>query len=382
MDVVQFFKLALNKKKIISILLVFGLLVGILSYFIFDPIYETNVTFMVLESKILRKNLEGIKLDIDTYTSLINNVSVLRKVYDSLELNKKYDIPFDVFKEKFTVLSIENTSIIKTKIKFKDPDQCVKIADRLIEEVLQLNKNIILKEIESGYVYSEKQVEVAKQNLNSIKDQLNQFNTASDLKQMGLEIDILKNEITFHSLGNNINYPMIEAAATADRVSLVNLGLLSDRNNQSLLELNRDILNAENEIDNESADNIKMKYSKNLVKLKDLKNKKIKFIKELQKILDEKTLLYMKQLNDYNQLKAEYKTMDEGYAIVYKNFVEAKTEVMGKTKEMTVIDMPVKPDQQVFPRLILNSIAGIFLGMLIAAGYVIALNLAGQMQDD
>jgi len=387
MDIVDFLKLALQKKKTVVSIVVIGMLTGLLSYFIFKPVYETNITFMVLESKLIRKSLEGKKLDIDTYTSLINNTSVLKKVYDSLNLKKKYSIPFDVFKEKITVLSVENTAIIKTTVKFENKDECVKIANKLIDEVLKLNKSIILKEIESGYSYSEKQVELARNNFKAIEEKLAEFNKNYNLKKLALEIDILKNQIAFHSLGNNVSYPIIEGVESVKsnneymQPSYI-LSLASNKDNQSLVELNRDILKIEAQLKNTSADNKKVNLQKQLTILKNLTAKKQKLIKDLKTKLDSKTKIYLEVLNKSKQLKSEFLAAEEGFSVVYKNFVASKTEVMGKTKEMTVIDYPVKPDEQVFPRLVLNTIAGIFLGILIAIGYLVVFNLIGQVKDD
>jgi len=387
MDVVEFLKLALKKKKTVSIILIFGFLIGILSYFVFPPIFETNITFMVLESKLIRKNLEGKKLDIDTYTSLINNNSILRKVYDDINLQKEYKLPFDEFKKKISVLSVENTAIIKTTVKFQNANKCVEIANKLIEEVLSLNKRVILKEISSGYLYSEKQVELTRLNFNNIQKKLADFNKENNLSKLALEIDLLKNKIAFHSLGNNVSYPIIEGinATQSDNKYMQPSYVLSLNNNgdnNSLIELDRDILNVENELSKTSADNLKSALKRKMELLKSLKSMKIKLIKKLKVELDKKTAFYTDILTKNKQLKSEFRAADEGFRLVYSNFVATKTEVMGKTKEMTVIDSPVIPDKQVFPRLVLNTIAGFFLGMLIAVGYVIALNLAGQIQDD
>ncbi len=386
MDIVDFLKLALQKKKTVVSIVVIGMLTGLLSYFIFKPVYETNITFMVLESKLIRKSLEGKKLDIDTYTSLINNTSVLKKVYDSLDLKKKYSLPFDVFKEKITVLSVENTAIIKTTVKFENKDECVKIANSLIDEVLKLNKSVILKEIESGYSYSEKQVELARNNFKAIEEKLAEFNKNYNLKKLALEIDILKNQIAFHSLGNNLSYPIIEGVEVMLNNKYMQpsyiLSLASNSNNQSLVELNKDIFKIEAQLKNTVADNKKVNLKKQLAILKNLQIKKQKLIKELKAKLDSKTKIYLNALNKSKQLKSEFLAAEEGFSVVYKNFVVSKTEVMGKTKEMTVIDYPVKPEEQVFPRLVLNTIAGTFLGILIAIGYLVVFNLIGQVKDD
>jgi capsular polysaccharide biosynthesis protein len=387
MDIVDFLKIALKKKKPVVLIVMLGMFTGLFSYFIFKPVYETNITFMVLESKLIRKNLEGKKLDIDTYTSLINNVSVLKKVYDKLDLHKKYSIPFEVFKEKISVLSVENTAIIKTTVKFENKEECVKIANCLIEQVLKLNKSIILKEIESGYSYSEKQVELARNNFKTIEKKLAEFNNSNNLKKLALEIDILKNQIAFHSLGNNVSYPIVEGIEIAQSGNKLMqpsyiLSLANNKDNQSLVELNRDILNIESKLKHTSADNKKVTLKKRLSVLKNLKSQKQKLIKALKAKLDIKTKHYLEVLNKAKQLKSEFLAAEEGFLVVYKNFVASKTEVMGKTKEMTVIDYPVKPEQQVFPRLVLNTVAGLMLGILIAVGYLVVFNLIGQVRDD
>jgi len=383
MDVLEFVRILREKQRVAAVLTGIGVLVGILAYFVLPPIYESRVTFMVLESKLIRRNLEGRKLDIDTYLDFVNNESIYRDIYDRLEIGKNYDLNFEQFKKVFEVTSVEDTAIINLIVSFEDPAVCRNIAEMVAKQALELNRSVIQQEIRAGHQFSELQVQQASDKLEQAREALDQFLKDNPVHRMALELDNLRNRITLEKTGGMTVYPPVESASNLPTPTPIWFSSFSssDSDGETLVQLQgqRDRLAAE--LANAHSDNRKLSLRAQLKTLDDRIGKRKQQLLQLTEQLTRMEARYYPLKHQYAKLSSEFNAAQKGYEEVYRTAVETKMEVAGKTKEMTVIDPPVQPDQPIFPKLIFTLIGGLFLGILSVFLYVILVGFNRKLDN-
>jgi len=365
MDVVEFIKILNEKRKISVILIVTGLIVGLLAYFVLPPIYETRTTFMVLESKLIRRSLEGKKLDIDTYLNFVNNDSLYHDIYKRLDIQKKYGMDFDKFKRSFEVTTVEDTAIIKLIVSFQSPEISFKIAKILGDKALALNRKVINKEVHSGYRFTEAQVEAASTQLETARTSLDNFLAQYPVLQMAMEIDTLKNRIAIEENGELAVFPPMESATLVNNLTpQITQSGATPKVFSSLARIQTAISQAESRLAVAKADNRKIDVSRQLKELKILLKRKHQTLQRLNTHFHELEKTYLPLKSQFEALRSEFIAAQKGYEKIYQTALESKIEIVGKTKEMTIIDGPVIPDQPTFPKVIFMLIGGLFLGLL------------------
>ncbi len=372
MDIMEFIGLLKEKRRIATILLVAGILVGILAYFVLPLIYETRVTFMVLESKLIRRNLEGRKLDIDTYLNFVNNDFIYHKIYEKLDIQNKYEMDFEQFKRSFEVTSVEDTAIIKLLVTFQNPEISFKIAKILADEALELNNQVIEKEVHSGYRFSETQVQAASTQLETARKALDTFIAQHPVPQMAMEMDLLRNRIAIEKNGELAVFPAIESAIVASSLNpqIMQSGM-TPKAFTSLTRIQEEIAETEAKLMVAKADNRKIELAGRLKELNVQLKKKQQILAELKSQIRKLGAQYYSLKFQYIALKSEFTSAQKGYEKIYQTGIESKTEIIGKTKEMTIIDPAVKPEKPVFPKLIFTILGGFFLGILSVFMFII-----------
>ncbi|BBB31837.1 conserved hypothetical protein [Thermotomaculum hydrothermale] len=374
MEIKEFIEILLEKKKVVLWILIGALIVGVIANFVIPSYYETNVTFMVLESKMIRRNLEGKKLDIDTYLNFIDNDSVYHYAYKKLNINKKFDMDFDRFKECFDVVSVEDTAIIVLTVTFPDKKMSYEIAKAVAEKVIELNKDIIAKEIKSGYRFAENQVEIARKQYEDARRELEDFLEKNKVFLNAEEIELARNTLAVYSNGYFLPYTNTEFSTLTDKaiVSTNNLNA-QIKESLSIFEINQKILELKTKLKTATYDNQKLKIKKDIAYYQTLKNEKIKNLDSLKKKIEELQTVYDKQKFAYLEKYNNFIAMSKAYANLVMEFMNIKIEIAGKTKEMAVIGEPIVPEKPVFPRLPITIVAGIFLGLLIDFLYILAI---------
>lgn len=372
MDVVEFIKILNEKRHISVVLIVTGLIVGILAYFVLPSIYETRITFMVLESKLIRRTLEGKKLDIDTYLNFVDNHSLYRKIYDKLDIKHKYDMDFDNFERSFEVTTVEDTAIIKLLVTFQDPEISFQIAKMLGDDALALNRRVIDQEVHSGYRFSEVQVEAASVQLEAARKALDDFLAEHPVPRMAKEVDTLRNRIAIEETGELAVFPPMESATIANNLhAQINQSGMTPKAFNSLARIQAKIVETAAKLAVAKADNRKFNANSQLKELKVQLNHKRELIGQLKAHLRNLETDYYPLKSQYEALTSEFVAAQKGYEAIYQTGLQSKIEIVGKTKEMTIIDEPVKPDQPVFPKMIYTVIGGIFLGILTVFLFVV-----------
>ncbi len=374
MEIKEFVGILIEKKKTVLIILIAGLVVGIIANFVIPSYYETNVTFMVLESKMIRRSLEGKKLDIDTYLNFIDNDSVYHYAYKKLDISKKFDMDFDRFKECFDVVSVEDTAIIVLTVTFPDKKMSYEIAKTIADKVIELNKDIIEKEIKAGYRFAEKQVEIAKAQYERSKKELEDFLEKNRVFLNAEEVELARNTLAIYSGGYFLPYTNSEFSTLTDKSFFIqNSANFQGKESQSIFEIDQKILELVAKLKNATYDNQKLKIKKELAYYKTLKEEKLKKVEELKDNFDKLQTVYNKQKFSYLQKFNNFIAMSRAYERLLTEFLNIKIEIAGKTKEMAVIGEPILPEKPVFPRLPITIVAGVFLGMLIDFLYILSI---------
>lgn len=374
MDIKEFISILIEKKKIVSIIVVLGLIVGILADFIIPSYYETNVTFMVLESKMIRMNLEGKKLDIDTYLNFVNNDSVFYYAYQKLNIKKKFNMNFDEFKKCFDVISVEDTAIITLTVTFPDRKMSYEIAKTVADKVLELNKSIIAKEIKSGYRFAEKQVELAKTQYEEARKELEDFLDKNSVFLNAEEVELARNTLAVYSNGYFLPYTSTEFAFLYNKgiANFSNL-TLPEKKLSSLFDIDTKILELQAKLKNAVYDNQKLKIKKEIAYYETLKQEKLKKLDEMKNQIKDLQNNYNKQKFAFLEKYDRFVAMSKAYEKLLTDVMSIKIEIAGKTKEMAIIGEPILPEKPVFPRLSITIVAGVFLGLLIDFLYIVFL---------
>jgi capsular polysaccharide biosynthesis protein len=380
MDILEFLTILKEKIKPVLVMIVLGILVGVLAYFVLTPVFETRTTFMILESKLIRRTLEGKKLDIDTYLDFVDNESLYHKIYTNLEIQKKYNMDFEEFKRSFEVTTVEDTAIIKLLVTFQDPEISFQIARMLGNSALTLNRQVIDEEVHAGYRFSEAQVQGASNQLETARNELDNFFSQHPLPKMAMEIDGLRNRITIEETGELAVSPPLESTSLNRGINPQIIGMTPTAFN-SLARIQAEITETEARLAVAKADNRKFDAERHLKELTVQLKQKNKILSQLKSRLFELTTSYYPLKFQYEALASEFESAQKGYEKIYQTGLESRIEVIGKTKEMTIIDQPVKPQKQAFPKLIITLIAGLFLGLLAAFAYVSTVAFSRKLQD-
>ncbi len=372
MEIKEFISILMEKKKTALIIIIASFVVGIIANFIIPSYYETNVTFMVLESKMIRRSLEGKKLDIDTYLNFIDNDSVYHYAYKKLDINKKFDMDFDRFKECFDVVSVEDTAIIVLTVTFPDQKMSYEIAKTVADKVIELNKNVIEKEIKSGYRFAEKQVDIAREQFVKARKELENFLEKNKVFLNAEEIELARNSLAVYSNGYFLPYTNTEFISLYDKnwYSAMNVNV-PQKNADSIFDIDMKILELKAKLKNAAYDNQKLKIKKEIAFYQTLKDEKVKKLEKLKAKVNDLQKTYNKQKFSYIEKYNNFIAMSKAYENLVMEFMNIKIEIAGKTKEMAIIGEPILPEKPVFPRLPITIVAGVFLGLLIDFLYIL-----------
>ncbi len=380
MDILEFTRIFKEKIRTAIVLVLIGVLVGGVAYFVLPPIYESGATFMVLESKLIRRTLEGKDLDIDTYLNFVDNRSIYRSVYDELDVQSRFDMDFEEFTRSFEVTSVEDTAIIDLVVTFEDPSVAYNVARSIGERALELNRQVIEQEVTVGRRFAENEVKTARIKLTESKQNLDAFLEQHNVSELALEIDGLRNRIVLEETGGYSGYPMVEITLYADKGIPMSGALLTEPF-PSIAALEDDMNQLGSTLDGAKADNVKQRLAAELVTVKSRLQRKRSALNMLKTRLTELEGQYYPLKTRYSELLSEFDAAQKGYAEIYAQGLESKLEIVGKTKEMTIIDRPVKPDQKVFPKLIWMLIGGFFLGILSVFAYIMMVGFSRKLTD-
>lgn len=384
MDVIEFVKLLKEKIRTVSVILICGILIGILGYFVLPPIFECRTTFMVLESKMIRRTLEGIKLDINTYLDFVNNETIFRSVYDREKIGERFELDFDEFKRSFEITSVEDTAIINLMVSFEDADTCRRIADEIGRMALELNRRVIDQELKASHRFSEEEIVRAADKVEQSRMELDRFLDEHPINRMSMKLDNLRNLLSLERTGAFNVYPPLEGlgAPQLQNPQFNYSGFSYTENDYpSLAQAESELLELEARLTVATSDNQKLQLKKKLDETTAIIDRKKLRIQNLENRLSKLGNAYYPLKNKYLNLVSELYASRKGYEELYRQALETKLEVAGKTKEMTIIDPAVLPDKPIFPKLVFTLLGGLFLGVLTSFCMLIIIGFNRRLTD-
>ncbi len=374
MDIKEFISLLNEKRRVVLIIIAIGIFAGIVADFVFPSYYETNVTFMVLESKMIRRNLEGKKLDIDTYLNFVNNDSVYYYAYQKLDIQKRFNMDFDRFKKCIDVLSVEDTAIITLTVIFPDKKMSYEIAKTIASRVIELNRNIIQMEIKSGYRFAEKQVELAEKQYRDARKDLSDFIEKNHVFLNAEEVELARDTLAVFSNGYNLPYTSSEFSLLYNRSFFAANNInTEEKKTESLFDIDGKIIELKAHLKTAVYDNQKIKIKKEIAFYETLKEEKLKRLEKIKQKLSDLEKDYNKNKFSFLEKYNRFIAISKAYEKLLTDVMSIKIEIAGKTKEMALLGEPVPPQKPVFPRLSITLPSGLFLSILIAFLYILLL---------
>ncbi len=163
-----------GKKVIMAVTLGAVLVSAVFSFFIIRPTYEAAITLMAsaanrVEAKDTGEGISGFldtfsdfpNMTLDTYKEQIKNPVVLQKVIDELELDREKYTRRSLG-EAITIETVNNTNLIRIKVKDKDPAIAADIANTTARIFSEFVSDKAKEQAAKSYQFLEKQMNVEK----------------------------------------------------------------------------------------------------------------------------------------------------------------------------------------------------------------------------
>lgn len=162
-------------KKIIIIITLAAVLISVLlSFFLIEPTYEASITLMAIAAgkPQVKNNEEGISgflnsisdfpvMTIETYKEQIKNPVILQEVIDELKLDPE-GYTRESLSRAITLETINNTNLIKIKVKNSDPELAADIVNTIANIFTEFVTEEAKKQARKSYEFLEKQMNVEK----------------------------------------------------------------------------------------------------------------------------------------------------------------------------------------------------------------------------
>jgi len=165
-------------KLILSITLMAVLVSAVFSYVILEPTYEATITLMASASSRVEAPQPGQGISgiinsmanfptptLDTYREQVKNPAVLQNVLDELGLASQ-GLTRRALSEKIIVELINNTNLIRIKVKDSDPKLAADIANSLARNFTDFVSEKSKEQAVKSYQFLEKQMNVEEEKLN------------------------------------------------------------------------------------------------------------------------------------------------------------------------------------------------------------------------
>ena len=133
-DLREYFGIIKKRSKLIIIITLIAMIASaVVSFFMLEPVYETNTTLIVDRNEAVEnQNMTGDEFNVAqkltaTYGEIIKSRTVLDAVINKLNL----DMTYEEISSKITVGQVADTQIINIKVQDNDPRLATKIANTI-----------------------------------------------------------------------------------------------------------------------------------------------------------------------------------------------------------------------------------------------------------
>lgn len=161
--------------KLIAVITLIAVIISVVfSFFVIEPAYEASVSLIAsaatrVEAPRTGNGISGF-LDtmadlpaptLDTYREQVKNPIVLQNVLDDLGLGPDR-LTRRILSSKISVEIVDNTNLLKIKVKDSDPKLAADLADSLAENFTGYVSDLAKEQALTSYLYLEKQMNVEK----------------------------------------------------------------------------------------------------------------------------------------------------------------------------------------------------------------------------
>ena len=183
-----------NKKTIISTTAIFGLVALLLSVFVIQPVYETNLNISINMPEIMNTKYGDLTMPIETnieYINLFTEQTVMQKTAEEMGYE---GISISTMRAKFT-LPTKDSNIVNIGVSANSPEEAVKLAQAAYDnyyeylDIVLKNRalstfentfNVKIEQNENQISNLEKSLESDRKTLQKVTDQINSSITSSN----------------------------------------------------------------------------------------------------------------------------------------------------------------------------------------------------------
>ncbi len=375
-DLREYIKLLWNKKwLIIGFSIIAVLLAGIYSFFVVDPVYESDISFIAPAFTLI----DGQELTNQDYLSFIRNPDLEEKVLMDLELTKINPlINIEELDKSLQINRNESSNIISLKYQSTDPELSAKILNYWYKQ-FKIEVNNYLNEYNHNYLsnlgsYKTEQREA----FNSAQKALVDFEKVVNLNLLKARLDSRENSlITLENRIDELNTLIKKKEAeyievvsqfektpqfitTTERVDEKWEELLELNNSESLTLERQELYSLYPELET-TRNNLEQELTAHKTELESITNNAEK--------IDEEIALLQKNITEreetYNNIRQTYDITLNNYIEAEETYSEAQQLLNSRHYEISIVSYATIPGNPISPNKILNiAIAGILGFML------------------
>ncbi len=219
-------------KFIVIVVLIAVIISAVVSVFFISPVYEANVTLMAsaatkLEMPQSRGGVSGF-LDslsatsaptLDTYKTQVKSPVVLQNVLNDMGIGED-ELTRHRLADKISTEIVENTNLLRIKVRDSDPDFATNIADNLAMNFIKYVSDLAKERALTSYRYLEGQMNVEKGLLEKAQAEYKEFLAQPrNVDELKAEISSRLNFITDYK----VKYMQNEVEENAKKATLITL---------------------------------------------------------------------------------------------------------------------------------------------------------------
>lgn len=419
----------LNGKKIIALVTTMSIaLVALISFYVLDPIYESNTILLVSNASAKPVTVDGsgtsvenlvntlsanIPQTITTYKEQMLTTDMMTRVVEKLDLDEIYR-PGEL-KGLITVSNIKDTNLLNVSVKSGDPDLSASIANTLAEEytdfIAQMNSQRLSKSSEflkekvdeekekldaALEVYkeflaqspgtSEIQAEISSKSsrLNALKSELDALLTNYERDRLSVDnsITLKKNELeNVQTLLNNSDQFIVQKQSVlqdntatavvnstgASSTEVLDIVLENETINDNYMDLQRLLNRAKVELQSleQKKQNLKITFDATKTLIENE-------IESLTQSLESLKVEYAEKSNAEKLIQKDVQRAESSYDQFVKSYEETRVAESADIGKSTILinSKAVANENPVGPRKILSMAIATVLGLMVSVFYV------------
>ena len=397
-----------GKWVIVSITVVAVLLVGLYSFCIVAPTYESKAIIAVNKINSAgnqNKEMEGLEglvdsiaampqINVQSYVSQAKTPVVIRKVMERLGVNFE-EVSIAWFTNKINIANIKDTELLEITVKDSDPKKAAEIANVLSEELVEFVSATSNKRTIKSLSFLEEQVNNEQTKLGDYTEEMKQFlKEPESVAELESELETSLRLLSSYQerKGNlEVESKKVKATITALETQLVDVPdkLELDKNlfdDPALYELyvaneGKSISSAvglklKSEVTNPIYYGLKSQLEGNKVSIESINAERTSLESEILQlsndIKDVQVKLADKSLNK-EELQRKINIVKQNHNMFNKKYIESKLAETIKTGEtaLMVVSPAYQPTTPVAPRKMMNMAIAAVLGLMLGAFVVL-----------